>query len=242
MKNVMKYILIVLSVFCTRFLFAIGAQDNVLPDFINITIPRDSIVKQSGGYMSTLTGKLCVLHTPDNGPYSGSPREIAEQFLRDYANILGMDASLNDLLFTLSIEMAEYTLRFAQVVDGIKVYGSEIVISVDHSAGKVTQYGGNYYPDLEIDRGVSYIDSTNALAIAEGFLIANGVAREDIHHEVGCPSIEKNVIFQGQGKKGLVVYNIFFALKLESVGNYRMLIDARSGEVLSGYDVTIRSG
>ena len=147
----MRYVLVLFFVLCPRFIFAITAPDpdNVLPDYINITIPRDSIVRQSGGYMSTLTGKMCVLLTPDNGPYTGSPGEIAEQFLRDYADILGMDPSLHDLLFTHSIEMTEHTFRFTQVVDGIKVYGSQIVISVDHSAGKVTQYGGNYYPDLE---------------------------------------------------------------------------------------------
>ena len=190
--------------------------------------------------MSTLTGTPCALQTPDNGPYSGSAREIAEQFLRDYADTLGMDPSLNGLLFKSSIEMAEYIIRFNQVVDGIKVYGSEIVISVDLNAGKVTSYHGLYYPDLEIDRGVSYIDSTSALTIAEGFLMANNVAPEDIVHDFGCPSIEKKVIFQGQGKKGLVVYEIFFVLKHESVGNYVVLIDARSGEILSCGDVTKR--
>ena len=78
-------------------------------------VPAESTYIEGNKRISVETGKLVAWYGVDKGPFKGNPREMAEQFLRNYADSLGIDSTLKELEYLQTKRgLGTYHVHFAQ--------------------------------------------------------------------------------------------------------------------------------
>jgi hypothetical protein len=75
----------------------------------------ESTFISDGKRISTNTGRIVAWYGIEEGPYNGTPLEIAKKFLQSYAETLSLDPTLNDLKYLMTKRgLGTYHVHFSQ--------------------------------------------------------------------------------------------------------------------------------
>ena len=162
----------------------------------------------------------------------GGPEDMARQYLRAAAAVLGLDPDLSDLEPTMVRTGPSGTVvRFRQTVAGIPVYGPDLAVKLDR-AGRVTHVASGYRPGLELAATAPGLSAAAARALAIDYLgVQGGVAWE----RAGL------VVFPGPGGARLA-WQVDAVARLAPAGEWRVMVDAATGAIFGAEDRAFYGG
>ncbi|KAB2845927.1 MAG: hypothetical protein F9K45_02965 [Melioribacteraceae bacterium] len=106
--------------------------------------------------------------------YSGTPENIARQYLLENKDLLMFKNDLNDLvIYSVKTSPGGTHVKFSQTYKGLPVVNGGILVSINKE-NKVTTLLSSYIPDLDIDINPK-LSSSSALSIVENKLNLNEV-------------------------------------------------------------------
>ncbi len=169
-----------------------------------------------------------VLSNVQHGPLTGSPEEMARTYLRSQHQRFQMNPNLSDLsVYLVQESPAGHHVRFRQTFNGVPVYQSDVVVSIDRK--KYVEFvASNYKPNISLPTVSPAISTSGSVAIARRHLRVTGV----LHGEESSELMIK--MDKGQAR---LAYRVVIP-SFEPRGDWEVFVEARSGEVLSVIDMT----
>lgn len=168
------------------------------------------------------------LRNPELQPTSTlSPKQAAEAFLNGHAGELGLSAATLGQQLALRSEKASPSgthLRYDQVVQGVPVYRSDIVLKVN-SKGQITSVQNNLRPDIKVPVAPS-VNADAALAVAKGIVKPTGKSLGDSRADLAIVDSRT-----GPHLTWLVTLPVE-----EPMGDWLVFVDAKSGAVTGAED------
>ena len=111
------------------------------------------------------TGIPTAIYNVQSKQYSGTPAQIARQYLKENSALLKMEKNLEDLeLVKVTKSPAGFHVSFRQVYQGIPVMRSGMVISINHQ-NRVTMVINGHKPAISVNTTAS-ISKTQTLELA----------------------------------------------------------------------------
>jgi Zn-dependent metalloprotease len=174
------------------------------------------------------TGIPRALWNINAGPYSGTPADIARQYLSEHSGMFQMQGNLSDLSKAESRTTHNVShIRLLQSVNSVPVFRGEVVVSINHQ-NVVTFVANNYYPHLELHT-VANIDATTALNIAKNSLHITGKIITE-------PKTE--LMVYAEEKKPVLAYKVNIFAE-EPLGDWQVFVDANTGTIVSSEDIAV---
>lgn len=155
---------------------------------------------------------------------SGTPRQIAADFLSDHATLLGLESARGRIELDLQSEKPSPSgvhLRWQQTVDRVPVYRSEIVVKVSRG-GEVSSVQNNLRPHLPSSLGRPGLDAEQAVQRGLQSIVPRGRA-------IGEFTAELYVVDFETGPR--LTYLVSIPVE-EPMGDWLVFVDATSGAVL----------
>jgi hypothetical protein len=201
-----------------------GGQEviEIVPDEVAPTVAYEY------GEINSVTGVPVALYQVNFPVDSGTPEEMARQYLAENASSLRLlDPDLADLSHRITRESRSGSVvRFIQNVAGVPVYNSEIVVHVNNQY-VVTFVLSNYKGAVEVDSVIPTLTPVDAKRIAYDYL---GL-REEID-----PGTAALYVFHNQDMTRLAYQVRVFAA--DPLGDWEVLVDAHSGELIKVVNLT----
>ena len=136
-------------------------------------VPPSNVYAKQNGEFDKKTNVPRSLWNMNAGPYSGTPVEIARQYLSENAQMFQMKANLSDLTkVELHQNFGVSHVSFYQSVNDVPVFRSDVVVSIN-AENAVTFISNNYKSNLTISTTPN-LTNQNALEIAEQHLNIQG--------------------------------------------------------------------
>ncbi|MBI5710718.1 MAG: M36 family metallopeptidase [Candidatus Eisenbacteria bacterium] len=200
------------------------AQRGATPD----SIRRDEAsVAIPAGRLDARTNAVRSLFGVGFRPRPAAPEQMAREYLAHAAAELGMSADLTDLEFMGAKDgLGTHHARFRQTWRGIPVYAAQVVVSLRDDGGEVTAVTSGYRP------AVAPASATPALAAAAAERIA--LAGLGAHETPAVGPLTGLVVWPGDGADRLA-WRVL-AVLADPPGDWEVLVDALSGEVISTRD------
>ena len=149
------------------------------------------------------------------------PVSMAQQFLRDHAELLHLRADLSDLAHTSTRETkGGFHVCFRQELAGIPVYKAEIAVTITH-AHVVTFVMNGYRENLQLAQAAQNVAASQALALAKNYLATQG--------KIDFEKTEL-IVHDYQGRTRLAVKATVVPAE-DPIGDWEVLVDAQSGEI-----------
>lgn len=182
---------------------------------------REISVDPQSGVAITLRG--CSV--PEDAPLQ--PLLRTRSFLGAHHEILGLEEDLGNLRFVESRYGLNSThVLFEQIYEGVRVYGAYISVHLDSNA-QVQVLHNTYRPELSVDEPSALLSAHEAVAAAKkaiDFVAARG----------SSPAPEPTILVR-EGNLGRHVWRVMLVAS-EPEGDWEVLVDAASGEVLKRYN------
>jgi Zn-dependent metalloprotease/fibronectin type 3 domain-containing protein len=157
--------------------------------------------------------------------YQGTAEDVARSFLRDNTALFGMASEVSDLAVVSTKPSPSGThVRFQQMIDGIPVYRSEVVVNLNRE-GAIRSVSNDYIADLsaptqpKITSDEAYQAASQAVGI-KGRLLGDPTNRLMILPKDG---------------RGYLTYRVTIATE-DPLGDWEVFVDAVSGQVVQMYD------
>ena len=116
-----------------------------------------------------------AIYNVDSRQYSGTPEQIARQYLLEHKQLLGMAENLSDLeLIEVKNSPAGHHVGFRQVYHDIPVMRSEIVVSMNHQ-NYITMVINGHKPGISVNTTPA-IEKSQALQLAKQTIGAENAA------------------------------------------------------------------
>ncbi|MDX1436516.1 MAG: proprotein convertase P-domain-containing protein, partial [Anaerolineales bacterium] len=188
--------------------------------------------RRDNAWVSVDSGQVRVLAGADFRAESGTPEEMAAEFLRSRSASLGLkSALLNDLEHSFTHSgPAGHTVRFDQFYAGIPVYRGEIAVHLNHE-NTVTFVANNYQVNTAVAELAPGVTAAQARAIAYDYL--------DVQPPLRFQSDEL-VILSGK-QAGTLAYRVL-VIASSPLGDWEVLVDAHSGDILNAADIALYQG
>ncbi|MBN4056358.1 hypothetical protein JYT20_01420, partial [Rhodothermus sp. AH-315-K08] len=198
---------------------AIGpAEAQTVPESRGVLIPDGPEPSHliAGGRVSDRTGYPIALYYTDFRAAVGSPEDMAISYLTERGEALGV-SDLKTLAHNSTLRTKSgYRVRFAQFLDGVRVYRSGMAISIGFD-GAVHFVTNDYKPGLSLS-GAAKTSSNSAIKSARAHVAFEGAP---IHEE------EELVLFANGGSSRLARR----VQLITATGAWDILVDASSGQV-----------
>jgi hypothetical protein len=190
----------------------------------NLDAPEPSF-RHGNMRMSAATGIPLALYRVNHRVAPGSPEAMARQYLRESAGLLHLQADLADLRHRSTREArVNRTVRFEQVHRGVPVLGGEVAVTLNDDA-TVTYVMNGYRPGVNLPSAAPDISAERARAIALEYLgVKDGVSWE-----------RTDLVVHHRGTSRLV-QRVAVVPKSAPLGEWHVLVDARTGEVFQAED------
>jgi PKD repeat protein len=235
MKNFYKGLLLFL--FILSLPFFIHAQKPVQNSNLEI-VPNEleSSITKFDMRVNSKTGIPIAIYKPDYSVNADTPENMAKQYLRDNYAALHLNADLNDIHFTKTIETrGSYHVHFQQFKGSYPVYNSTLNITIDRNNkvvfvmnGYKEDYGAKEEPDL-VNIQVSKEDALN---LAKNYL---GVLSNFSFEK------KETIVYYNRGQFRLA-QQITLIPSSELFGEWEIMVDAHTGEIFRVEDVALYSG
>ncbi len=188
-----------------------------------VTVDHPATRPAAFGVVEAGTDVPRVLHGTDYRATGSDPVDMARNYLRDRAASLkvdGVDLEITSVLRT----PGGSRVRFRQVIGGLPVFGSDVVISLAQD-GRVVFVVNNARPGLSIPAAgkAGGMAASQASALARDYLGVRGVPRTQ--------AVETGIF--PLGGRGVVAHRVDVVAPGELAGDWRVVVDASDGEILS---------
>jgi Zn-dependent metalloprotease len=179
------------------------------------------------GRWEVSSGIARTLHNVNFGPLSGTPEQVAKTYLSLNAQLFQMKSTLEDLTIEKIQESpAGYHVRFSQSFQGIPIYQSDVVVSLNKS-NFITFVSNNYKPNLKIEQTIPSLSANDATRLFKNHLNIAG----NIYHQS-----EAALMIYAEQEPSRLVYKVGI-LTDNPRGDWEGFIDAITGEVVSVHDI-----
>lgn len=156
-----------------------------------------------------------------------SAREgTAKKWIVDHTNELGLKAHHDVQLTFAKVRISGETLRFQQMIKGIPVFGSEVVIHYN-TKGVVT------YTSENIQKNAANISVTPA--ISSETALQNGKLALALEGEITSEE-SKLYVFQTENDETKLVYRVLVSSH-DTPGHWEAIVDAQNGTIISKKDI-----
>jgi len=176
-----------------------------------------------------------AVYDPDYDIKGDTPQEMADDFLMSYTAVLQLDddTSSSDLQLSTYRQTSVWTnLRFNQVVNGVPVLGSHVVVTIDQN-NKVKMITSTY------TRGVN-VDTDKMAATMSSKDVRNVITSEK--YEGKDDSLRmfnlEQVIFPRKKEPSVIAWKAVYAKK-NTNNEFMAVIDDRTQEILEDKDITL---
>lgn len=151
--------------------------------------------------------------------------EKARAYLAMNAKMFSLSETLDNLeLAQVQTSLSGRHYRFQQILDGIKVEGAQIVVSIDRNSGDIFRVYNNTYPVQANKKAPSVtLNENDAYDMAWNHLKVHGPLMQ-------APQIEK--VFMPVGQDFQLVYKTLLAVEAPN-GYWAHTIDAVTGKIVS---------
>ena len=204
--------------------FALSNTTITSPLTRGVEAPATTIQRADGLY--TASGAATMLATPNFRARVAAPETMAREFLVARHADLGLNASEQASLVRTSQRIVRHfsVVRFAQRLDGIPVYGSDIAVSVMPN-GRVIYVSNATVPGVSAVNAVAQTSRADALAIGTQYL---GIVTA--RHQKA-----ERMIYVANGVSRLV-WRLELVAEGGLRGDWELLVDASNGNVLRAED------
>ena len=218
-------------IFCCAFGFAgYAAAQKSNRNLAKTVLPNEKRESYIEGNMriDRATGVPTAVYNADYAVTPDDPVAMAQQYLRDHAGMLGLKPDLSDLAHFVTRETpGGYHVRFNQRVGRIPVYQGEVTVTINHD--NVVTFVANGYKKITALaklNATAAISAPSALAQAKGHLAVSGKI-----------NLEKTelIVYQNNNETRLA-YKSTIVPAEEMIGDWEVLVDAKSGEVFRAED------
>ncbi|QQS36697.1 MAG: T9SS type A sorting domain-containing protein [Ignavibacteriales bacterium] len=196
---------------------------------INPDVQENSIVRNNIRY-DVNSGIPVALYKPDYAVTPALPRQMAEQYLFENAQILKIKSDLSDLRYVTTTETrAGYHIHFAQYIGDYPVYNSTINVTINSNNQVIFVMNGykvSYDTKESPDLSTLNISAQDALASAKQYLgVSSSIELEK----------SQTVVYFNKGQFTLAqLVNI---VPKEGVyGDWEVMVNAQSGEIFRVVD------
>ncbi len=158
--------------------------------------------------------------------------DLARDFLRQNASVYGLPNDLGNLtLFQEKTSLLATHYHFQQDIDGLKVIGGEIVVSIAHETKQVSRVYNNIFPvgDRAAVPAVVSLDEDDAYDIAWSDLAVHGELMD-------APKAE--LVYVPQGKNFDLVWQVYLGVQAP-FGYWQVRVDANSGRVMKVEEISL---
>jgi Zn-dependent metalloprotease len=185
----------------------------------------EAVIYEDLAEINAVTGVPVALYQVNYPVRSGSPEAMAEQYLSENADTLGLQyADLSDLVHKSTRDgLTGTTVRYRQFVGEVPVYKGEVVVHINND-NLISLVTANYRPDLALDL-VPSISADEARQLAFTYLNVSGALYYD--------------------KTRLTVYDfnnqtrLAYQVRIETsepAGSWEVLVDAKTSEIFKAAD------
>ena len=181
--------------------------------------------------VNKITGIPVALYNVNYEVIASTPEDMARQYLYDNAELLFQKSDIDGLVHSSTRETpGGYHVRFNQYVGKIPVYNSDIVVNINRD-NTVTFVMNDYKPISNTVNKSSAVTSLQAKKTATNHIGIQGKI-----------SFEKNetVIYNNKGKSTLV-HKVNLVPSEDHFGDWEVLVDASSGEIIRVEDKALYS-
>jgi zinc metalloprotease ZmpB len=195
------------------------------------TVP-EPIEAVANGYVSKTTGAMVSLANQNAGPFDGPAEQVARTYLQQHASAFALSRSGQDLLVDQIQEApGGIHVRMRQAVNGVPVWGTDIVVSLDETGRYVQSISSCYDPILAQGSVVTspVLDAAGAEQIARQ---AVGITADAAL--IGEPPATALWILRQEDRSGSSARLAWrTSLPVENpMGDWEVFVDAASGSVL----------
>lgn len=224
MKSISKAVALALGIATVNAVSAMSAAPPVSNLTRGVGTAEQGTVRGDGRYAAN--GRAIALYHPTYTARIGAPEAMAREYLAQRGSQLGLLATDPASLVRTHLRNGRHfsVVRFAQYADGLPIYGSDVAVSVQPN-GKVI-YVANAAVDADgpVVNSVSR-SSADAVGIARAHLGAG-----ELRHQAS----QKMLYATTDGLR--IVWRVEAIAKAGPRGDWELLVDAQSGEVLRAED------
>ncbi|MFQ5583171.1 MAG: hypothetical protein ACE5GL_01895, partial [Calditrichia bacterium] len=182
--------------------------------------------------ISAETGIPLALYRVNYAVQPGTPLQMAQQYLRENAVLLGLPKDLEGVVHRVTTETpGGYHVRFIQKKNGYPVYNSEIVVNIDRRY-TVTFVMNGYKPRAKLTARSAAVSTGAALQIAKNYL--------DVRGKINFEKSE-TIVYYNKGKTRLV-QRVTLVPAEDKFGDWEILVDAHTGEIIRVQDKSLYGG
>lgn len=182
--------------------------------------------------VSKESGAVIAMYRADYQVDVASPEAMARQYLRENNTLFKMRSDLQDLQHTRTMETpGGLRVRFRQELHGYPLYGSDIVVSLNHSNTVVFVMNG-YKPLAALNETTPKISMASARQLAEEYLDISGGFSYDK---------ESTEVYYADGVTRLA-HVITLVPAMEKYGDWEVLVDAHTGDIFRVEDKALYGG
>lgn len=208
------------------------------PAHLELSIPLSQKVAPAGpldptlnGWINRTSGVLAALMNQNEGPFNGGPEPAARAYLAERSAEFGLTNAGADLLLDhVATSPAGKHVRFHQAIGGVRIWKSEVVVSLDESASRVRAVHSSYDP-IAAHSAVSATPSIGSAAALEIALAALRIEGEP--NWIGPPT-QKLWMVREQDRVGSfphLAWRVVIPIQ-NPIGDWELFVDATTGEVL----------
>ncbi|MGH8171960.1 MAG: PepSY domain-containing protein, partial [Rhodanobacteraceae bacterium] len=204
--------------------FALSNSTETSAFTLGVQAVERGVERADGIYKSN--GSALMLGQPNFNARPAAPETMAREFLAARYAVLGLDADAHTTLVRSSqrVGASFSVVRFVQHQQGLRVYGSDVAISVAPN-GRVIYVSNATVEGVKPINTVADKSAAQAIAIGQQYL---GIAT--LRHQK-----TERMIYVTGGESHLV-YRLELAAENGVRGDWEVLVDAHSGNVLRAED------
>jgi len=185
-------------------------------------------ISSGGDFPQKAAGEALFISNLHFGPLSGTPDMMARAYLGANYQMLHMVQALDDLvLIKAEVSPAGVHVRYNQTYAGIKIYQSDLVVSIDRN-NYVEFLSSNYKWGFSVPVTIPKLSSPEAIQAARSALGVTG----SLHGE----QTAELMIYVEQAR-GRLVYRVVIPA-FTPRGDWEVFVDASTGVVISVNDMT----
>lgn len=159
-----------------------------------------------------------------------TPEEVARQFLKQYAEKLGLNSELTDLQHEATVRTAVgYHVRFQHVQNNMAVYASDVVVTLNRNLQVITYINGYKGFASPESLAAPKIRNTEAVRGVYNFLKLNSSPRRQ---QVLPMILVKN-------GKPQTIYRVRINAPADRKYSWEVLVDAESNKILYAKDIAM---
>ena len=222
----LHFVFVLLFAFVLNNLFAHQNRPHHILEKINLK--SNALHKTISGKVDAISGVARYLYNLRIDGYSGNAEQIARAYLNDFAQQFGIDVTQESLrIFTAKTTRGGTSVMFDQMINGIPVYDSRIVITLN-KRNQITFATSMYRPVSRSLFTTALLSSSQAKQLGRDYLQITG--------KMIGPDKSELMYFESADQGFVLSWRIILPTE-NPMGDWELFVDANSGEIIHARDM-----